>query len=581
MSGKSIFLRTWFAALACSLFASAAFADWPTSATVNLPICTAVGTQTGVFVVSDGAGGAILVWNDVRNGVTSKVFAQHVLASGQVDAQYPTNGVAVATSTATQVAPKAVSDGQDGAIIAWSDLRGGTTSDIYATRLLPSGTTDPAWSAGGVAVCAAAGNQNSQLMSEDGAGGTYIAWVDFRSDTMVYAAHLTRAGQRVSGWPVDGASLAAFTNNHQTIAMCADARGGAFVSWPDFRGGNGDIKLQHLVAGGVDGNWPPGGVTVCAAAGDQLRPSVSPDGAGGVWVSWQDQRGGVDYDIYVAHVLSTGAIDGALPADGLAVCVQPGQQQLPRTVPDLAGGVIVGWQDLRSGTADLYAHHVTKSGSLDALWPASGRALCLAPNTQQNLVMVPDGAGGALAAWDDQRLFSNLDVYATHLLASGSVDPLWPTDGAALSTASGFQNAPAIINDGSGGIIAAWADSRLAGTPDIYAQRIQSNGSLGGSVVDVPADAPHAMSAAVRVWPVPVRSPAVRVGFAAAIAGEYALSLVDVQGRTIAALPARREALGACERELVLGSELKNGIYFARVSGPQGVASRRFCVLQR
>jgi len=62
------------------------------------------------------------------------------------------------------------SDGAGGAIITWSDLRSGTDSDIYAQHVLASGLVDPGWPVDGRAICTAAGDQSSPAIVSDGAG---------------------------------------------------------------------------------------------------------------------------------------------------------------------------------------------------------------------------------------------------------------------------------------------------------------------------------------------------------------------------------------------------------------------------
>ena len=42
------------------------FAQWSTVDTVNNPICAATGNQDSPAMVSDGAGGAIIAWEDDR-----------------------------------------------------------------------------------------------------------------------------------------------------------------------------------------------------------------------------------------------------------------------------------------------------------------------------------------------------------------------------------------------------------------------------------------------------------------------------------------------------------------------------------
>ena len=130
-----------------------------------------------------------------------------------------------------------------------------------------------------------------------------------------------------------------------------------------------------------------------------------------------------------------------------------------------------------------------------AAWPHDPNngnlPVCTAANNQISPMIVPDGAGGAIVTWHDYRSGSNYDVYAQRVSVAGV--PLWTTDGVALSTAAADQLFPAIVPDGAGGAIVAWQDYRN-GTPDIYAQRVDRFGELGNpepvitSIRDVPFD---------------------------------------------------------------------------------------------
>jgi hypothetical protein len=67
-------------------------AQWYSDPAVNNPICTATNNQDFSRMVSDGSGGAIIVWNDLRNS-TSDIYAQRINANGVV--QWTINGVAI------------------------------------------------------------------------------------------------------------------------------------------------------------------------------------------------------------------------------------------------------------------------------------------------------------------------------------------------------------------------------------------------------------------------------------------------------------------------------------------------------
>ena len=157
--------------------------------------------QLNPDVVSDGAGGAITVWQDERDGAAGdcerlvgncNIYAQRVSAAGY--ALWPANGVPVSTAPNTQISPQAVEDGSGGAVIAWQDCRDfpdlyscGFSMDIYAQRVNAAGQT--LWAANGVPVSRAPGNQgippgtpffDSLVIVTDGTGGGILGWADGR-----------------------------------------------------------------------------------------------------------------------------------------------------------------------------------------------------------------------------------------------------------------------------------------------------------------------------------------------------------------------------------------------------------------
>jgi len=111
--------------------------------------------------------------------------------------------------------------------------------------------------------------------------------------------------------------------------------------------------------------------------------------------------------------------------------------------------------------------------SLQASWPSDGRAICTVPGTQDTPVIVADGLGGAIIVFRDNRAI-NTDIYAQRVDADGNV--LWLVDAMPICTANNVQSLPLVIPDGSGGAIIAWQDFRSGNVVDIYAQRVNSSG---------------------------------------------------------------------------------------------------------
>jgi hypothetical protein len=69
-----------------------------------------------------------------------------------------------------------------------------------------------------------------------------------------------------------------------------------------------------------------------------------------------------------------------------------------------------------------------------------------------------------------------------HISSGGTA--LWGPDGTAVSFAQWNQNNVSATADGAGGAILAWHDAR-SDTGDVYAQNVNADGSLGGTVVAV------------------------------------------------------------------------------------------------
>ena len=149
---------------ACSIallalgLATPASATWPHDPNTNLALCQASGDQLGTIGVSDGAGGAIFAWIDNRTG-TGHLCAQRVSASGTP--LWTTDGVLLSTATGGEFSPAILADGAGGAIVAYQDVHG-SFYDIYAQRVNAVGV--PQWTGKGVPLCAATGDQWIQPM---------------------------------------------------------------------------------------------------------------------------------------------------------------------------------------------------------------------------------------------------------------------------------------------------------------------------------------------------------------------------------------------------------------------------------
>ncbi len=451
---------------ACSTLANTARAAWPNDPNNgNVALSVAAGSQNDPVSIPDGAGGAIVAWVDIRSG-SSDIYVQRVSAAG--GPLWTANGVALCTAAGTQSEPRLTSDGAGGAIVAWQDQRGGVY-DIYARRVTAAGV--PQWTANGVAVCTATGVQYLPEIATDNAGGAIVGWQDQRTgayDTYVQRLNSSGANQ----WTANGVALCTATGDQQGTAVLADGAGGAFVAWQDARTGTTDIYAQRVNASGA-AQWTANGIGICTATGGQLVPELISDGGTGAILAWSDARVGTNYDIYLQRVTAAGVPQWG--TNGVAACTAVDEQQSAKLATDGAGGAIVTWFDRRSGTTyDVYVQRMSAAGV--PLWVADGTGLATGSGSQYAPKIVTDGTGGAIVTWYDSRSLND-DIYAQRISAAGAVQ--WTANGVALSSAVDDQYNPTIVADGSGGAIVAWADRRNAADYDLYAQRIERFGRLG------------------------------------------------------------------------------------------------------
>ncbi|HCV42692.1 MAG TPA: hypothetical protein DGH68_04345, partial [Bacteroidetes bacterium] len=448
----------------CSL----SVAQWSSNPTVNNPICTSTGNQRSPSIITDGAGGAIITWGDARNG-NGDVFAQRINEVGVVE--WTANGIAISTAALGQEFPKLVSDGAGGAIIAWQDNRPGLSNyDIYVRRITASGAVQ--WTADGVPICVLAGIQGNPQIVSDGIGGAIITWEDARGTNYdIYAQRIDSTG--LVQWTANGVAVCTAAATQRRPMIATDGAGGAIITWYDQRAGDNDVYTQRINAAGAV-QWTANGVVISTATNFQTNPSIASDGSGGAIIAWGDFRNGANYDIYAQRINAAGAVQWT--PDGDTVCVAAGAQESPVIVSDGTGGAIITWQDSRSGSTNynIYAQRVGSSGV--GQWATDGALVSGAANDQAAPTIEGDGTGGAIIAWHDHRTNGSFDIFAQHMSALGAAQ--WTPNGVAVSTPAEDQTIPAIIGDSAGGAIIVWEDKRPNPTWDIYATKIFADGAL-------------------------------------------------------------------------------------------------------
>lgn len=379
-------------------------------------VSAALNSQSKPEIVSDDAGGAIIVWTDTRTG-ENDVYAQRIDSTGNI--LWTADGVPVATGTTDQADAKITSDGRHGAIVTWNGGTGGfpPTSKIYAQRLDSSGA--PRWGTGAL-VSGTLMFSNVPCIVSDGSGGAYIAYAYFpRPDYDVYAQRVDSSG--ALQWPSKGVAIATGSTTQDSPALVADGTGKAFLGYLDW--GSGSTPVLQVVVLKRDGSTAAS-LRATSTAGGQTNFQMSSAGTGLLGIAWEDGRVAGKKRAYAQIIDNAGIKSWA--ADGVEVSNRAGDQATPFIISDGNGGAIVSWGDktLSAVETDIYAQRISGAGAL--LWSSAGVAVCTATNGQQYPRMISDGQNGAMITWEDYRpSFSNAEIYASRILADGTF-PIGP-----------------------------------------------------------------------------------------------------------------------------------------------------------
>jgi len=444
----------------------------------------------GIGVADDGAGGAYVVW---EHRFPVEVLAQHLNASGQPT--WTAGGIPLTSPwTGYQAMPRVVSDGAGGIIVVWLDGRAGfcdpsfmAECDIYGQRLDSTGAL--LWGFSGKPVATAANNQgvDGLAMISDSAGGAIVAFSDSRATEgeTVYAQRIDANGNPV--WPVDRILFGQQPNANDTptirqVKLISDGAGGAIGAWYStsyITPATISLRSQRISASGqlMWGSAPIAvpGVSASDPNGTGTQTfDIATDGAGGIILvaSWTPPNGTTS-QVLAQRLDSNGNV--VWSQSGAPVSASTNADLNPATLADGSGGVFSAWQDCPNigSNCDIAMQHLNGSGQ--KTWGQSQIYVVQQPNQQLAPTLQPNGTGGALVMWTDCRAYAdanscyaNSDVYAQDV--DGSGNPLWQLNGYPLLADPGNQGeqyyvytpAPATVSVRlqSGDIFLAWPDGR-------------------------------------------------------------------------------------------------------------------------
>ena len=287
----------------------------------GLPVFTVQYDFEKLHAVTDGAGGAYLTCPDESDLVLRRISSAAADAPGWTASSFRIPG-----GGGPRTALLALPDSY--VMVAFEGP--GTTEPIgiRTLRATPTGAVAGNWTIEGLSV----GPGYGPRIVSDGDLGAIVAWTTVGG--LLYTQHVLASGSIDGAWPAPGRLMNGSAGNVEGLVLTPDGAGGAFLAWSLGASQQLDVQGHHVVAGGaLASGWPSAGVAISTAPGIQDRPELASDGAGGMVVVWNDARDPVGHAM-AARV----SPDGIVPVlvSLASATAEPGvvrlRWSLPRTV---------------------------------------------------------------------------------------------------------------------------------------------------------------------------------------------------------------------------------------------------------
>jgi len=585
-------------------------AGWPSSGR-PLGQSSVLGTM-----VLDGTGGVFVAWAEQNPAGGYLVDVLRLLSSGDVAPGWPAEGVRACSNNIHQDTPQGVSDGAGGLILCWRDLRADLRQE-YATHLTAAGTRVAGWPSDGKQISRSVNSVDVVQVASDDAGGAFIAWTDFGIDFYqyewdIYLARIQSNGDFYPGWPAGGRDICSAPGRQDLSSIAPDGAHGIYLGWVDNRSDpNGDAYGQHITGSGtVAATWPLSGRMLAQDSGNEpYGCQVVADGHGGAVFGWYEQltNGFAPYPIQAVHVPPSPvqlAAEFKVEPDHLKLDeknmdkVVHGHIELPlpyrATDIDVASITLNGvLHVLPDAPVEIHDHHGDSPDELVVQFSRSSLALLLGPGDHLSVEVKGLAAGVEFAGLDEVKVKQG-KIHHPHLaevVPAGQVTTIQydVTDADLAPTvtllhtvddgASWIVDATNVPNTGSADWTAPAAPAanvRLAvvEVEDATDPTGSVTGVLGlsddftvGASLDV-SDARGPVQFAA-VWPSPSAGEA-RLAFSLPHAARVSLQVFDASGRLVRTLMSGDAPAGRSELrwhgESDGGGRETAGLYFARLS---------------
>ncbi|MBT6001802.1 MAG: T9SS type A sorting domain-containing protein [Candidatus Marinimicrobia bacterium] len=431
----------------------------------GVPLAVNAGSQQSANMARGATGVAYVIWNDGSQSESGDIFGTVLTTAGPL-ASGGTNGLPVVNASGTQTNHSIETSGSE-VVVVWRDTRDTNDPDIYGQRLDVNFTG--LWGENGLMVCGNASDQVYPKVAPADGDRVAVSWLDNRNNikTDIFSQLLDVNGNPV--WAVDGIPLTNLASEQSFSRVKSNGVDRIYYVWQDFRNNaqDPDIFIQSLDFSGTP-VWTDGGIPVVTADLKQLQPRFTLGDAGGVYITWLDERNGgyPQSDIYIQYVNVDGSM--AFVADGLALTSGKKYQNGGLVRPDGNGGALVVWSNASTGSIGVTGQHVGVDGS--QAWEVDGSEFFFGiDGDASKFQTLTWDDNDALIFWEDNRWAGTGSVSMAQVMdQTGAIQ--YAMDGEVLS-GNEQQLSPIIVPDNEGGAYITYTNIST-GTEILFAQHV-------------------------------------------------------------------------------------------------------------
>ncbi|MBX3358168.1 MAG: hypothetical protein KF745_07050 [Phycisphaeraceae bacterium] len=467
----------WVGALAVvSVLATGAAAQWSSDSSTNLAITNISGDSVQPKVRSTSDGGCWVSFYDNR-GSGYGMYIQRLDCRG--NPQLGADGMLVAAGgqSSTQDYGLAV-DGAGNAYLAYRDDRSGSVQ-VSVNKVTPSGSMP--WGVdGSVTVSTTSGGNNPKVACTSD-GSVVVGWslgAGFRMQRL--------DGAGATQWVSDGIASAPAVGSYAVSELVGSDNGAVIALWIRYVGNflsNKHLYTQKYDAAGAP-LWNSGNPVIVFDANSVQNgyfPTFVSDGAGGAVYGWYETGG--TRNAYVQRVSAAGV--EVFPHGGVAGSTTA-NYKLSASIAyhGGTGETFLFWTESNTVQSQwgLSGQKISAGGA--RLWTDSGVEFLPLSTMQNSFVKVVNSVNGAMVYYFDQP-GASAAVRGFKVDTLGN--PNWLVSPLGVGTGSGSKGRLDASSRPDGTGLVVWHDNRT-GNNDVYAQRVNIEGTLGNPPPPVPTE---------------------------------------------------------------------------------------------